>query len=44
VVELRLQNVSDLPEMLGEVRGALDAAHLRAVCVGRLLRDAGVPT
>jgi hypothetical protein len=26
------------------VRGALDAAHLRAVCVGRLLRDAGVPT
>ncbi len=44
VVEIRLQSVSDLPEMLGEVRGALDAAHLRGVCVGRLLRDAGVPT
>jgi UDP-glucose 4-epimerase len=41
VVELRVSNVSELPEMLAELRGALDATHLRAVSVGRLIRDAG---
>jgi hypothetical protein len=42
VVEIVVPNASSLPVMLGELRGALDAAHLRAVSVGRLMRDAGV--
>jgi UDP-glucose 4-epimerase len=41
VVELTIPNLAALPEMLGELHGALDAAHLRGVSVGHLIRDAG---
>jgi nucleoside-diphosphate-sugar epimerase/UDP-N-acetylglucosamine:LPS N-acetylglucosamine transferase len=42
VVEITIPNLAALPEMLGELHGALDAAHLRGVSVGRLMRDAGL--
>jgi UDP-N-acetylglucosamine:LPS N-acetylglucosamine transferase len=42
VVEVRVNSLSELPVLLDRLRTELDAAHLRGVSVGHLMRDAGV--
>jgi UDP-glucose 4-epimerase len=44
VVEIRVPNIAELQPLLVKLSAELDAAHLRAVSVGRLMRDAGVST
>ena len=43
VVEISTTSRSDLLAIVGNLRRQLTAQHLHAVCVGRLMRDAGRP-
>jgi UDP-glucose 4-epimerase len=43
VIELSVPNIASLSWLLPKLEARLSADHLRAVCVGRLMRDAGVP-
>jgi UDP-glucose 4-epimerase len=43
VVELSVANLSDLNPLITQLRSELRAAHLHAVPVGKLMRDAGAP-